>query len=153
MAESEISKLIVDVVPPTMRALRTKFRAAVNGELTVPQWRVLAHLSRGVCDATALAGIQGVSLPAISRMLDTLAERGLVERLAKDGDRRQARLQPTPTGKNLYLRARRDVEKQIKNRLIEMGPVKQKKLLEGLQILNSLFNPGDQPPELEGGPT
>jgi DNA-binding MarR family transcriptional regulator len=137
--DREISRLILEVIPSTMRTLRQEFRLAVKDELTVPQLRVLSHLNRGVSTASELAEIQGVSLPAISRMVDSLSERHLVRREIRDHDKRQAKLFLTPQGKELHHRSRRAAQNKLILRLNRLDDESQHRLREGLEVLASLF--------------
>jgi long-chain acyl-CoA synthetase len=68
------------------------------GELTLPQYRLLAMISEGSERATALAGKLALAKPSVSAMVDALVERALVTRASVDGDRRAVRLQLTPEG-------------------------------------------------------
>ncbi len=68
------------------------------GELTLPQYRLLAMISEGSERATALAGKLALAKPSVSAMVDALVERDLVTRARVDGDRRAVRLQLTLSG-------------------------------------------------------
>ncbi len=68
------------------------------GELTLPQYRLLAMISEGSERATALAGKLALAKPSVSAMVDALVERDLVTRARVDGDRRAVRLQLTRAG-------------------------------------------------------
>ena len=67
-------------------------------ELTLPQYRLLALLGSGQERASHLAGQLELAKPTVSAAIDTLVERGLVERAAVDGDRRAVRLTITAAG-------------------------------------------------------
>jgi long-chain acyl-CoA synthetase len=75
------------------------------GELTLPQYRLLAMISEGSERATALAGRLALAKPSVSAMVDALVERGLVTRASVDGDRRAVRLQLTAAGDAALLAA------------------------------------------------
>jgi long-chain acyl-CoA synthetase len=68
------------------------------GDLTLPQYRLLAMISEGSERATALAGKLALAKPSVSAMVEALVERELVTRARVDGDRRAVRLQLTPAG-------------------------------------------------------
>lgn len=89
--------------PPQAETVRTLARLArvlerSCGELTLPQYRLLAMVSEGSERATALAGRLALAKPSVSAMVDALVERNLVTRARVDGDRRAVRLQLTPAG-------------------------------------------------------
>ncbi len=70
--------------------------------LTVQQWRVVRVLAEGKpCCATELAERCVLMPPSLSRILKTLTERGLIERVA-DTDARRRRVQITEEGRAKY---------------------------------------------------
>jgi DNA-binding MarR family transcriptional regulator len=75
------------------------------GELTLPQYRLLAMIHEGSERATALAGKLALAKPSVSAMVDALVERELVTRARVDGDRRAVRLQLTAAGEAALRRA------------------------------------------------
>jgi len=85
-----------DTVRTLARLARVLERSC--GELTLPQYRLLAMISEGSERATALAGKLALAKPSVSAMVDALVERDLVTRARVDGDRRAVRLQLTLSG-------------------------------------------------------
>lgn len=70
--------------------------------LTVQQWRVIRVLVEGKpCCATELADRCVLMPPSLSRILNTLTERGLIERV-EDSDARRRRVQITDEGRAKY---------------------------------------------------
>lgn len=70
--------------------------------LTVQQWRVVRVLAEGKpCCATELADRCVLMPPSLSRILKTLTERGLIERV-EDSDARRRRVQITEDGRAKY---------------------------------------------------
>jgi DNA-binding MarR family transcriptional regulator len=84
-----------------------------RGELTLPQYRLLALMVNGEQRASQLAGQLELAKPTVSATIETLVERGLVERAAVEGDRRAVRLGITPAGR----RALRAAEESMRERL------------------------------------
>ena len=74
-------------------------------DLTLAQYRLLAMIADGAERASHLAGQLALTKPTVSATIDTLVERGLVEREAVDGDRRATRLTVTEPGQVALLRA------------------------------------------------
>ena len=76
------------------------------GEATMREYDVLYQLSK--CDSplrmSELNRHVLLSQPALSRMVDRLAERGLVDRCPDPGDRRGVRLSLTPAGREVQRR-------------------------------------------------
>lgn len=84
--------------------LMKRFNAEdVWGDLTMREYDVLYTLSK--CDSplrmSELNRHVLLSQPALSRMVDRLADRGLVDRCADPGDRRGVRLSLTPEGRRI----------------------------------------------------
>jgi long-chain acyl-CoA synthetase len=69
------------------------------GELTLPQFRVLALVEAWPERAGRLAAVAGVSRPSLTGVLDGLVARGWVRRSDVDGDRRGVRLEITADGR------------------------------------------------------
>ena len=67
-------------------------------DLTLPQYRLLAFIVRGEERASNLADQLALTRPTVSATIDTLVDRGLLERTSIDGDRRAVRLTITPAG-------------------------------------------------------
>ena len=86
--------------PDTVRTLARLARVLERscGEITLPQYRLLAMIAEGSERATALAGKLALAKPRVSAMVDALVERNLVTRAGVDGDRRAIRLQLTAAG-------------------------------------------------------
>jgi DNA-binding MarR family transcriptional regulator len=68
-------------------------------DLTLAQYRLLAMIAGGADRASHLAGELALTKPTVSATIDTLVDRGLVEREAVDGDRRATRLSVTVPGR------------------------------------------------------
>ncbi|HEX3453080.1 MAG TPA: MarR family transcriptional regulator [Gaiellaceae bacterium] len=76
-------------------------------DLTLPQYRLIALIARGDERASDVADQLALARPTVSATIDTLVERGLLERTAIDTDRRAVRLTITAEGARL-MRATQD---------------------------------------------
>lgn len=83
------------------------------GDLTLPQYRLLAMIGEGSERATLLAGRLALTKPSVSGMLDVLVDRGLVTRAPEPTDRRAVKLALTLAG----TRALADSERSMAERL------------------------------------
>jgi len=72
--------------------------AARDPPLTTPQYLALRAISREQVTVNELARRAGVSGPAASQLLNTLADAGLLDRRAAEGDRRRQELSLTAAG-------------------------------------------------------
>lgn len=71
--------------------------------LSIPEWRIVANLGRmGALGAGDLAARSSLDKPKLTRALQRLEARGLVERTAVDADRRRAVLALTADGRRIF---------------------------------------------------
>lgn len=122
-----------------MWAIRFGMREAAGKELTVPQFRVMAQLWKQPSTNGDLAEIIGVSVPAMSRLVDGLVEGGLVTRFPEVRDRRQIRLELTLSGRRTFQRLKRHTQGVFSARFSELSETERGKLQEGLAVLGKLF--------------
>ncbi|MDQ1403832.1 MAG: hypothetical protein QOG03_2148 [Actinomycetota bacterium] len=73
--------------------------ALQDADLSAPQYRVLAFLSRGSQVASGIAGRLDVSRPTVTAIVDGLVARGFVERRTESDDRRRVHHVLTPAGR------------------------------------------------------
>ena len=85
-------------------------------DITLPQYRLLALIVRGEERASNLAERLALARPTVSATIDTLVDRGLLERTAVHGDRRAVRLTITPRGHD----AMQSAEQGMRARLEEI---------------------------------
>ena len=138
--EKDAAKLIVDVTPNIMRAIRLEMRVVRGAGLSVPQFRVIARIAlSGSCTNRDLAEWMGVSAPSMSRMVDTLVRRGLIVRKTQESDRREVLLDLTPRGWKTYRNFRTSVEKKFANYLTDVPMRSKKAILEAFPTLADLF--------------
>ncbi len=141
MTNLDSSKLFLEVIPRTMRNVRSEIRKIAGNELTTPQYRVLAKIARTPSSNQELADWLGVSAPTISKMIDKLVQRQLVSREGVDhgADRRQIRIRVTPKGQEKLLRVQRAVQKSFAERLSALPEPRRRELVSGLKVLKELF--------------
>lgn len=71
-------------------------------DLTVPEWRILAHLTQA--DGASVRDIEtqvAMEKSKVSRAASRLEERGVIDKLTHSSDRRLVRLQLTPKGREM----------------------------------------------------
>jgi DNA-binding MarR family transcriptional regulator len=94
-------------------AISVRSLAAVEGAVTLPQFRLLVVLSsQGPSKLVTLAGLLEVNPSTAMRMVDRLAAAGLVRREASPESGREVRIQVTPAGRRIVddVTARRRAE-------------------------------------------
>lgn len=104
--------------------------------LTVQQWRVIRVLAEGKpCCATELAERCVLMPPSLSRILKTLTERGLIERI-EDTDARRRRVQITNEGRAKYVAMSHKAAGIYEDLEEKFGTEKMETLLD---LLNELY--------------
>ena len=101
MSRSETQRLLMYEMAAFSRKLRAHFDSVVREKgLTLPRARVLFALAdREGATQSELAGLLDIETPTLVRLLDSMAETGLIERRAAEGDRRVRRIFMTGEGR------------------------------------------------------
>ena len=141
------SKQILDLAPRIMRFIRSEMRIEMRsemtksskGQLSVPQFRVLVKIAKEPSTHKEVAEWMGVAAPTLTRMIDTLVDRKLVQRATNATDRRKTFLKATPLGRTYYERFREKVQDKIEMKLIKLTSAEHEKLNQGLLLLDRLF--------------
>jgi MarR family transcriptional regulator, 2-MHQ and catechol-resistance regulon repressor len=105
---------VFDVMTELLRVyqFRDRDRVAAHG-LTVTQTYALeALLRRREVTAKELAEELALEKSTVSRLVDAMAARGLLERVTHPADARSALLRATPLGRRAYAAVRRDVVRE-----------------------------------------
>jgi homoprotocatechuate degradation regulator HpaR len=139
------------VLPPTARSLpialaraREKVMAPIRDMLsesgiTEQQWRVLRVLSEsGDLDATKLADRACLLLPSLTRIVQTMLDKGYVTRNTDEDDRRRQSIAITDKGQAI-IDANIQQASAISSRYISvLGKERYEELLDSLQALDEL---------------
>ena len=123
-----------------MRFVRAEMRAHRQALLTVPQFRALVFVSyHEHSSVTALAEHLGLSLPAASRMVEILVQRGFVRRSARAGDRRCVRLSLTRRGAAAFHTAHHATQAALVRRFRALTESDLAVVTRAMAILGRLF--------------
>lgn len=136
---SELARVFVEVVPRAMWTIRAGIRETVGENFAMPQFRVLTHLRQRSCTNGELAELIGVSVPAMSRIVDGLVESDFVVRVPQEHDRRQVKLELNLEGRRKFRRIQKHVHHVFVKRFMALEADKRKDLLGGLNVLQELF--------------
>ena len=123
----------------TTTRLARLLRQQDHGELTLTLRAALATIERhGPITLGALAQAEHIAPPTVTKVVNQLEERGLLERLADDSDRRIARVVITDAGRELLEgdRLRRAV--WLAGQLDQLGERDRAKLTAAIEVLESL---------------
>ena len=136
----QTASILLEVIPLVMRTIRAEMRAH-RSDLSVPQFRILLHISRrpGASLAEA-AEYLGLTSPTTCKMVDALVGRGLVLRQESTDDRRKVALTLTPQGRTLLNSAVSATLAQIETLLAACTPQQRAALPPALDTLRQAFS-------------
>ncbi len=150
-----VAREILDVVPFAMRLIREEMRSRRGADLTIPQFRSLIFLQRAPGAALhQVAEHLGLTPPTVSKMINSLVERGLIERPDSAADRRRVELRLTARGTTLIDRVRGETVSKFAERFETLPPAEREKMISALETLRKALhgdaiNPVEpRPPEL-----
>jgi DNA-binding MarR family transcriptional regulator len=114
-------------------------------QIDVPQWRVLATLSSGNgWTAKAIVASTRTHKSTISRAVEALVKRGLIEAVQSSDDKREYRLRMTASGRKLFLKLEPlvlDYEKRLMDRL---GEADARRLAKAILALEQALGLGSE---------
>ena len=138
---------LLAAVPAVMRFIRQEMRRNRPAGLTVPQFRALIFLSHDDDPSvSAMAEHLGLSLPAVSRMVQLLVKRGLMERQASPADRRRVSLSLTRQGRRTFQLAFDATRAALAAAFTNLPRAELAGTISAMQVLNRLFATGDAKP-------
>jgi DNA-binding MarR family transcriptional regulator len=119
-----------------MRAERVA--QGLQPELSDSQLAALAALEKHTMTPGELAEHEKVQPPSITRVIASLEERGLIQRMPHQSDRRQVVLTVTDQGREVVRKVRQLREAWLAQRLRDLTPSERAVLREALPILEKL---------------
>lgn len=132
--EADLVTRLRSVVGRLHRRLRL-----VTDDLPPLQFSVLATLERhGTLRSGELAQREAVTAPTMTRVLATLAERGLVSRAPDPGDARSVKVSISPDGIAAVARVRSERSALLGARLARLDPEQRAVLAAALPMLEKL---------------
>lgn len=131
-----------------MGFIRNEMRQNRRAGLSVPHFRALVFLSHaGDASVSAMAEHLGLSLPATSRLADTLVRRGLLSRQSQAGDRRRVLLSLTSTGQAAFEGALAATEQALARRFEALPRRELSQVLMAMRALDRVFSPFNGKPK------
>ena len=90
----------------------TKAFKKLGVEITPEQWIVIDTINKnGTMSQKSIGQLSFKNAPTISRIIDNLVKKGLVDRLEEKGDRRKTSISITANGANLIKNCQMEVDK------------------------------------------
>jgi DNA-binding MarR family transcriptional regulator len=107
-------------------------------ELSDSQLAALAALEKHTMTPGELAEHEKVQPPSITRVIASLEERGLIQRMPHPSDRRQVVLTVTDQGRDVVRKVRQLREAWLARRLRDLSPAERTVLRDAVPILEKL---------------
>jgi DNA-binding MarR family transcriptional regulator len=143
----QCAREILETTPAVMRFIRGHVRRRRAEGLSLPQFRALTFLNRAKnASLSAAAGHLGLSLPAMSRLVNGLVEGGLVERWPVSTNRRQIALTLTVRGQATLEKVRAAIRRRLAETLAPLPASELEIIHRATEVLRKIF---DSPPATE----
>ncbi len=136
----EAAGRVLDVVPIVMSVIRGHMRQFRDCDLSIPQFRTLAYLNRE--PGASLSGVAdyiGLTLPAMSRLIDGLVERKLILRQIPAGDRRKITLNLTARGRTTLESTLEKTQEHLAEHLEGLSAEDYRVVIRAMDVLRPLF--------------
>jgi DNA-binding MarR family transcriptional regulator len=133
------AQLWMEIAPQMMRRMRTHVIESSVGTLTMPQYRILANINRGLNSIGAIAEHHGVAQPSMSKMIGLMEERGLIKRETSSIDKRQSVLSLTEKGRELFLKVRGKARKRLSEKLEEISDEEVQRLSKSFEGIRQVL--------------
>ena len=112
------AEILLEIVPKVNSLLRSLVFGRTQQSLSIPLYRVLTVLTDvGPLPMSVLAQHEGVKGPTMSRFIDSLAQKKLVERGGASDDRRIILVSLTPKGSATVASVRKEVVRELSSLL------------------------------------
>ena len=120
---------------PSIAGLARIVEVSLEGlDLTIQKYRVLVHLSRGPASPSQVADRLSVRPPTVTRLVDGLVARGLVERRSDDTDGRRSVHVLTRAGTTALQKAERAIDAVLDDIAAELDDDERARAADGLRL-------------------
>jgi DNA-binding MarR family transcriptional regulator len=131
---------VVDTLPLFSRFIAAEMRRQDKLQISMPQLKLLAFLSRNPGSSLSSAADDLAVTPATaSNLVDRLVKRGYISRVEDPSERRKVLLSLTQSGKEHLETCRKFAQACIGVLLADLPQTKLAKVKEGLSILREAF--------------
>jgi DNA-binding MarR family transcriptional regulator len=137
----QCAREILETVPLVMRFIRDQVRRRRTAGLSLPQFRALIFLSRTKNSSlSAVAEHLGLSLPAMSRLINGLVGNQLVARQTVSSNRRQIALTLTTRGQTMLEKVRDEIRLRLADSLKNLPVAEQNTVQRAMRALQKTFD-------------
>lgn len=137
----DIVNLFWETFPPSWHRVRAQIHKIVSVEfdLTGGQFHLLRRIGRGHNSVSQLADVKHISRAAISRGVDSLVNKGYVERAHNPDDRRNITLTLTPQGEQLVERVSARIAEWMGSQFSVFNQSELETINEALRLMREVF--------------
>lgn len=135
----KLATQFIQIAPWMIRTVKAEIRASADGRLTHAQFRILSTIFRGHNTVGQIAIEHGVSQPSMSKMVESLVKKSLIQRKASITDRRQISLQLSAKGLKLFTDLKDTAAESLTVKIKKLSKDQQKDLGQTLDHLQSLL--------------
>ena len=141
-ANAALAKRVLETIPLFMRYLRQDMQR-LHEQLDPGQMQILGMLSHHEFSVSELAERHKVSPPSMSKTVNSMVERGWVERVPVPSDRRVVHLKLTPEGLRMLTEIQGAMVERVAEVVATLSPEDCERLSGGLDVLYAAFgSPG-----------
>lgn len=137
--QTDLASRLLEIVPMVMRAAAAEIRRR-EPIATLAHLGILMTLTHGSCILSDLADHHIVSRPTMSNTVNTMVERGWLQRTPDAADRRKIWVSLTPAGVELVQAMQKEGRIRAGELLAFLSTEEQKALSAGLDVLQHLFD-------------
>ena len=142
MSDLALAGWALEVVPEAVREIRRELQARRRGGLSIQQFRILASLAIEGMTNKQIANRLGTSVAAMSRMVQSLEDEGLVKKSTGIRDRREVAIELSGQGRRLFERSRAEAARGIAQRFAKLSNIEKRDLRQGLEALSRALGRG-----------
>ncbi len=131
-----------ETIPPAWHRTRSVIRgvAADKFHLTVEQFQVLRRINRKIASVSAIADDSRTSRSAVSKAVDVLVKKGLINRNQNPDDRRNVPLSLTGEGERVLNGIYSETENWLGERIARLSIDECNTLLVAMDLLKKTFS-------------
>jgi DNA-binding MarR family transcriptional regulator len=130
---------VAEALPQRVAALSRLFLARTTVEVSRIEAGVVGALAARPRRITELAADEGVTQPAITRLVDRLHERGWVERCSDPDDGRAVVVRLTPLGREVFERLRAEYRALVHEEMAALADSDVETLVSAIDVLDELI--------------
>jgi DNA-binding MarR family transcriptional regulator len=132
---------LMETVPIVMRFIRTEMRKHRGADLSVPQFRTLVFINRNPeTSLSSVANHLGLTPPSTSVLVDSLVERGFVDKRPSPEDRRKVKLILLEKGKRILVSAQKAAHEKLAEKIKTTTLMDCQTISQAMEILRKTYS-------------